>query len=190
MQLESLRKIPVRHRDPIEFGFETGLRPGEITALKVKDIDLVNRRAIIQRTWSEAYLRETTKAKNKRWIPLSERGLEIAMRNMKDKFPEALVFINPDTGRRYIAKKLNQLWRKHSGLDIDYYSAARHSFCTQIIESGVNVFQAQELMRHTNINSTGRYFHPSVERLRDVVNGRERKAQYRQPLTIHCPPFY
>lgn len=175
MQLEALSKIPERHRDPIGFGFESGLRPGEITALKVKDIDPVNRKAIIQRTWSGACLTETTKAKNKKWIPLSERGLEIVIKNIKDKFPQAFVFINPDTGRRYTAEKLNQLWRKYSGLGIDYYSASRHSFCTQIIESGVDVFQAQELMRHTNINSTRRYFHTSVERLRDMVNSRGRK---------------
>ena len=62
-QLEALSRIPEKHRDVIEFGFETGLRPGETCALKIGDIDLKRREAVIQRTWSGSRLRETTKGK-------------------------------------------------------------------------------------------------------------------------------
>ena len=68
-QIVALTRIPERYRDAIEFGMETGLRPGELGALKIKDLDLKKEQALIQRTWSGAELRETTKGKKKNWAP-------------------------------------------------------------------------------------------------------------------------
>jgi len=62
-QDEALARIPQKFRDPIEFGAETGCRPGETCALKVGDIDLRNAKAFICRTWSDYTIRETTKQK-------------------------------------------------------------------------------------------------------------------------------
>ncbi len=175
-QLKALQNVPEAHRDPIEMGIETGLRPGETTALKIGDIDFANRQALIQRTFSGSILRETTKGKNKRWIPLSDRAFEIVVKNSRDKLPSAFVFINPKTGRHYIPEYLNLIWRKYSGVEMDYYSASRHSFCTQIVESGANIFDAKDLMRHTDIRTTQRYYHASGKRLREIVNNRGRVA--------------
>ena len=183
LQIEALRRIPEEHRDPIEFGFETGLRPGETVALKVSDIDLINRQAIIQRTRSGPRIRPTTKGKNKRWIPLSGRAYEIALKHTRSKHPETLLFINSKTGRGYTQKKLNEVWRQYSEHNIDHYSASRHSFCTQIVERGANAFEAQALMRHADIRSTQKYFHATSNRLRDlltkraeVINIKDKKA--------------
>jgi len=93
--MEGLLKIPEEHRDVIEFGFETGLRPGELCALKVKDLDMRGQQALIQRTWSGSKLRETTKGKTKRFIPLSDRAFQIAVKHIPDKHPEAFLFVNP-----------------------------------------------------------------------------------------------
>ncbi len=90
-QAKYLSMIPERYRDIIEFGMETGLRVGELIVLKPKDVDLKNMRALIRRTVS-AYVHviETTKGKSKKYIPLSNRGAEIAKRKMKGKFPGRL----------------------------------------------------------------------------------------------------
>jgi integrase len=173
-QMEALERLPQAHRDVIEFGFECGLRPGELCALKVKDIDSFKRWALIQRTYSAHELKETTKAKNKKWIPLSDRAFEIASRHLRDKLPEAFLFINPLTRRGYKMDFLRSLWRSCSGTEVTLYEAMRHSFCTQIVEDGASDRQAQELMRHTDKRSTEKYIHASVERHRELVNRRGR----------------
>jgi len=67
---------------------------------------------------------------------------------------------------------------------MDYYSASRHSLCTQMVETGVSVFQAQDLMRHADIRSTQKHFHASTERLRDAVN--RRGSEQVQPADYTC----
>lgn len=178
-QQYGLEHIPAEHKDIFEFGFETGLRPGELCALQAGDIDLKQHKVLIQRTWSGSRLRETTKAKIKKFIPLSQRAMEIASKQCIDKLPGAFLFINSQTKSWYRPKKLNQIWRQFSSLNIDHYSAGRHSFCTQIIQSGANIFDAQELMRHTDINSTRQYYHASTKRLEEIVNNRG-KVQHLQ----------
>lgn len=173
VQQFGLSRMPEEHRDIFEFGFETGLRPGETCALQVGDIDLKNRKALIQRTWSGAHLRETTKGGEKKYIPLSKRAYEIAQKNCKSKLPS--VFLFTYKRKPYRPKRLNNLWKQHSELaGITHYDASRHSFCTQIIQSGANVFDAQELMRHKDIRSTRKYYHSATKRLQDIVDRRSK----------------
>ena len=173
-QMEALNRIPEPHRSCIAFGFETGLRPGELCALKVKDIDEVNRAALIRRTWTGSKLMERTKGKNQRWIPLSSRAWEIIAPRLREALPEAFIFINPSTGTGYRQKALNNIWRKYSGLDVDRYSAGRHSFCTQLVHDGIGQFEAQALMRHADARTTQKYFHADTQKLSKWVERRGR----------------
>lgn len=179
-QMAALDRIPVAERSPIEFGFETGLRPGETCALKVKDINQINKQALIQRTWSGSRLRETTKSKKKNWIPLSNRAWDIITLLLRDKHPEAFIFINPRTGKGYRPDTLQKSWKKYSKTNIDHYSASRHSFCTQLTDTGINSLQARELMRHTDIRTTQKYFHASTEKLREAVNQRGKVLPFKK----------
>jgi integrase len=171
-QGELLKLLPDKHRDIYEFGFETGLRPNELCAIQVCDTDIINSRALIQHGYSGSKLQERTKGKNKKWIPLSTRAHEIAIKNIKDKLPQAFLFINLNTGKGYTLKTLDNMWSKHVGRKITHYEASRHSFCTQIAESGANLLQAKELMRHKDTRSTEQYFHATTDKLRDIVNRR------------------
>ena len=108
-------------------------------------------------------------------LPFSSRAWAIVRACIKDKLPEAFVFINPSTRRPYRAKVLNTLWRTHSGFDCDYYSASRHSFCTQLVHERVNQFEAQALMRHADLRSTQKHFHADQDVLRERLEGRGKK---------------
>lgn len=173
-QMEALAKIPEENRVPIEFGFEMGLRPGETCALKAGDFDEIHRRVLIQRTWSGSHLRETTKGKNKRWLPLSSRAWEIVAPRLRAAALDEFVFINPRSKTAYRPTILNRIWREYSGFDMDHYSASRHSFCTQLVHDGTPHLEAQALMRHADIRSTMRYFHADSERLRERIERRGR----------------
>jgi integrase len=168
-QAEVLLRIPEEHRDIIEFMMETGLRPGEACALMAIDIDHLRKRALIRRTYSEARLRNKTKQKKEQWIPLSDRASELVKANENDS---GFVFRNPATAEGYKYKFVLRVWNTFSGTSLDLYEGTRHSFCTQIIEDGTSKNIAQRLMRHTDGRSTDRYFHPTDDKARDIVNRR------------------
>ncbi len=180
-QKEYLSMIPDRYRDVIEFGMETGLRVGELVVLKMKDVDLKNMRALIRRTVSAyVHIIETTKGRSKKYIPLSNRAVEIAKRNSIGKFPEDYIFVNPDTKKRYSVKMPNVLWKRYTKLDVTYYEASRHSFCTQLVDDGIDALQAKELMRHTDVRTTQRYYHGNISRLSEIVNNRGRVIRFKK----------
>lgn len=170
-QMTYLKMIPDKYRTMLEFGMETGVRPGELVALKIKDIDFKNGTAYIRRTIS-AYVNviESTKGKHRKHIPLSNRALEIASLEATDRIGEAWLFINPDTGKRYSTKMPNVLWKRYTGLDVVYYEASRHSFITQLVDSGADMLQVRELSRHSDVRMLQRYYHGS--KLRNLVNQR------------------
>ncbi|MBF0553426.1 MAG: tyrosine-type recombinase/integrase [Nitrospirae bacterium] len=182
-QAEGLAKIPAEHRDIIEFAFEVGLRGGELTALKVKDVNLRNGTLLVQRTFSKGKLRETTKTHVKRFLPLSDTALVIAEKNMQGKTPEAFLFIDKRTKRHYTQNILWYNWHYYSGTGITFYEATRHSFISQLVEDDANPFVAQVLARHTDIRTTQKYYHATSAKLRNQVNSRGKVVKLGKPKT-------
>lgn len=147
-QEEILRLISKIHRDIFEFGMETGLRPSELCAIQVGDINFFNRTATIQRGYSGTVLHSNTKGKNKLPIPLSDRAYNIALRNSKDKLPYAFLFINPVTGKGYPLHTLDNIWARHVGRGITKNEVMRHSFITHLFEMGLPAEIVQVFSRH------------------------------------------
>ena len=48
--------------------------------------------------------------------------------------------------------------------------ALRHSFATHLLWEGANLRDVQDLMRHSNLSTTGRYLHTNPSRLRSVID--------------------
>lgn len=167
-QEKAIQNIPEAHRDPIMFMMKTGLRPGECIAVLVKSVNIEQRVVWVERSVSGCTYVETTKNKSKLPIPLNNKALEIAKGNVKAKFPNDFLFVNPFTGRGYSLSMLSKIWRNHSGLDVKLYEATRHSYCTQIVPL-TDPLTAQRLMRHKDRRSTDNYYHAYSEVLLDVV---------------------
>ena len=135
MQSDVLQKLPGNYRDVIEFCMETGLRPGEVCALLVSHANIRQGSLRVERTFSGSVIRETTKQKRKRTIPLSDRALQIVTRHIEGKLPEAFLFVNPTTGTHYTTNRLTKIWKKYSDIgNVTLYEATRHSFGSQLID--------------------------------------------------------
>jgi integrase len=167
-QGQGLLNIPEAHRDPFVFMMNTGVRPGELIAILRKSVDIDNRAVWIERRRSGSQYREGTKNNEVLPVPLNDIALEIVARNIKGKFPNDFLFINPGTGRGYTRWFLWDMWKRLSGTDVCLYEACRHSFCTQIVPL-TDRLTAQRLMRHKDGRSTDNYYHAYSETLLDVV---------------------
>jgi integrase len=127
-----LARIAPRHRLLFELIRDTGCRPGEICALRVKDLcgGEISIEKAIDRT---GRIKETKSGKVwYRWVPpdLYSR-LEI---HAKGKFPLDFLFTNR-YGLPYRTGGLWEIWRKAAkdvGLPISLYPGTRHSRASQI----------------------------------------------------------
>ncbi|MDE6904865.1 MAG: site-specific integrase [Lachnospiraceae bacterium] len=147
----------------------TGLRLGEICALKTESIDL-SRKCIyviqtVQRIKSEdkggktqLMISEPKTASSRREIPLCDLLLKLLMEN-KPK-TEYLLGDKPTEPRTY-QYRLNQYF---SALSIKgkHFHSLRHTFATNCIESGMDPKCLSEILGHADVNTTlNRYVHPS-----------------------------
>jgi integrase len=167
-QQEALQRIPERYRDIIEFGMETGLRPGELVVLKSIDFDPLRGTLWVRRTLSGGQVIETTKGHTRTEIPLSDRAREIVAKCAGDIW----LFVHPYTGKAYGINAPNKIWKKYSQIPVCYYEASRHSFITQCVDVGGDSLQVKHLARHSDVRTTQRYYHGNQVRLTDILNRR------------------
>ena len=174
---------------------ETGLRAGEIRSLKRSSFHLEAQPATV--TVEAAY----SKRRRRDTLPLRSELAEALRSNLSKKTPEATAFVMPkkdrlahvlradlavareewlgeahtdaETAEREASDFLS--YRDHAGLVADFH-ALRHTFITNLANSGVHPKVAQMLARHSTITLTmDRYTHTlwddlgeAIERLPDV----------------------
>jgi integrase len=145
-------------RPMLVLALHTGMRKGEILALRWQDIDLSRRVLTVQ------------KSKNglKRGIPLSE-CLTATLRALKADTKvigiSGRVFpISDRSLRQAFAKAL----RKAHIHDFRFHDL-RHTFATRLVQGGVDLYRVQKLLGHKSIAMTMRYAHHCPESLRSSV---------------------
>ena len=147
----------------------TGLRLGEICALKTDSIDLTRKciyvNQTVQRIRSEdmggktqLMISEPKTASSKREIPLCNLLLKL-LAKYKPK-TEYLLGNKPTEPRTY-QYKLNQYFSILS-IKGKHFHSLRHTFATNCIESGMDPKCLSEILGHADVNTTlNRYVHPS-----------------------------
>lgn len=146
----------------IKMLFTTGLRVGELCALNIKDIH--NREFTV-----------VGKSKEPRVCYITEEVEEMIDEylNMRDDHDPALFVSNQTGGRRISVKTVQAMFRRVRGLvDMDevHPHTMRHSFCTALLEAGVDIRDTAELMGHQSWNTTKIYTHISNQRLKGVYH--------------------
>jgi integrase/recombinase XerC len=160
-------KKPIRDTAIFELLYATGIRCSELTAIKIKDLDLINKTICI---WGkgrkERIVLFGTKAKEKleQYIQ-KERGRQ---RDMLEP-----LFINskgnPLTSRTI--QRIVAMFREFLTLDRHITPhKLRHSFATHLLNQGADLRMVQELMGHKTLSSTEKYTHVSLEELARICN--------------------
>lgn len=184
-QSEQAKLLHVLHDDMdickagIILCLSTGLRLGEICALKWSDIDrevkVLHVNSTVQRIAAEGcgtktilYESEPKSACSVREIPLAEDVMD-----MLRAFPSGCkYFLNknkPMEPRTYQNKLKSYL--AEAGIPDKNFHALRHTFATNCIGSGMDVKSLSEILGHADVQITlNRYVHPSIDSKRQHMN--------------------
>ncbi len=164
--------IPDQDKPIIAFLMLSGCRPGEARALKCKDANLDQKTITISATFSDNIYRQKRKGKKSKsvTIPIHHEMFGYIKDRVENNLPEAYVFVNSNTGLHYSKTKLCRIWdivRNKAGLDktIRLYDATRHSFASQLTNSGVSLLSVSRLLGHSDTRTTEKYSHGDLEKL-------------------------
>jgi integrase len=155
-------------RAMIVVALKTGLRHGELLALRWEDIDLVAGRLMVRRSLSGKRI-DTPKNHKSREVALSDEAIRAlkAHRHLRGE----LAFCD-EKGQlltRYACKW--PLWQacKRAGIRLVGWHTLRHTFASHLVMRGAPLKAVQELLGHADITMTMRYAHLSPDARRDAV---------------------
>jgi integrase/recombinase XerC len=171
--------LGLRDRALLEMLYATGLRVGELVALKASGCE------------EASELRIVGKGGRERVVLLGRPAQEAVQRYLEEGRPQLLarapsgnncdeLFLNNRGGpltdrsaRRVVHKHLLRACAQH-GIGPH---ALRHSFATHLLEAGADLRAVQELLGHASLTSTQVYTHVSRRRLRQVYRQAHPRAE-------------
>jgi integrase len=168
--------------------FETGMRLGEVLALRWRDLDYAAEKITVERANNGRVGEQDGPTKNgkTRTIAMTERLrdlFELWFRISHYRAPEDRIFAHPETGRLYDRSKLRKRYSAallvaevgpvevKEGRNGAYvkpvltFHSLRHSYGTALAMGGAKAIEIKELMGHSSLSVTDRYMHfaPDVD---------------------------
>jgi integrase/recombinase XerC len=147
-----------------ELGYGCGLRASELVGLNLDDVER-----------DEGWVHVRGKGDKERRVPLGrkadralERYLHRRLELVSEQTEDGALFLNYKGGR-LSTRSLRRLFKQHltrAGLDTSITPhGLRHSYATHLLDSGADLRGIQELMGHSNLSTTQRYTHVSIDRI-------------------------
>ena len=166
----------------------SGMRPGEVLALRWSDIDLDAGTANVRRQVRHGKV-SVPKSGKGRIVPLVA-GLVSELRSWRTNNPEAELVCPPIAqelrdgttkarvnrhgeakwlNRRTIASELSRALAAAGLPEMTFYEAGRHSFGALWVLRGLDVYRLSKILGHSSVNVTARYAHLSAKTPADVL---------------------
>jgi len=146
---------------------DTGMRNGrELYRMRIENIDWTNR---------VVFNPDSKTAKGRRFIPLSDRVLEILKVRCAGR-TEGWVFPSRYKGKHISYGMVNLQWlkaRRAAGLPkaLVLY-CARHDFGSYVMRKTGNLKAVMDAMGHSSVSVAMNYQHPELDIVRDAINAR------------------
>lgn len=156
-----------RDKALLETAYASGVRVSELTALKVRDVDVEEGLAVV-----------AGKGAKERVVPVGRaalRALDVYIREVRPRLArgsaEGALFLSA-RGRPLSRMGVWKILRRHverAGIEKAVTPhTLRHSFATHLLEGGADLAAVQEMLGHADIATTQIYTHVEREYLRDV----------------------
>lgn len=165
-----------KHDQLLPFFFvaiHTGLRLAELCGLRWDRIDFVNNQISVTRTRDKFGSKETTKTKIKRFVPMTNevRILLISLFKANHRNNPYIFLESDGTEVKYahIYRRFHKAQDKAGITNKIRFHDLRHSFASNYMMNGGNVFDLQKLLGHTDIKMTMRYAHFTPDHLQGSI---------------------
>ncbi|MGH3026285.1 MAG: tyrosine-type recombinase/integrase, partial [Gaiellaceae bacterium] len=142
----------------------TGLRRGELVALRWRDVDVSKRKIVVRRAVSANVETASTKSHRAREVPIPDQAAQTLNRlASREEFtsPDDCVFVNR-LGRRLdgsaIRRRVERA-RDAAGLRPLRFHDLRHTYGSLLVAGGVDLASVKSAMGHSRITTTERYLH-------------------------------
>lgn len=155
--IDSTKKL--RNKLLIEFMYASGLRVSECASLKQSDLDLEEKTGLLK----------SGKGGKDRFFILSEKLVEDLKKYFK-KHDDEYLFPGPKghISIRNIQRIISNSAKKAKINKKIYCHILRHAFATHLLEAGVDIRKIQELLAHSNLQTTQFYTQVSTKELKKV----------------------
>lgn len=157
-------------KDLFNFAFYTGMRLGEIVNCQWGWIDF--KQNIIKTKCNSSF---TTKSKKERIVPICLTLKSILLNH----FPKVVSISNEDfvftripgikLNENYVSKQFKKSLRAANLNDDIHFHSLRHSFASNLVQRGVNLYVVKELLGHEDIKTTQIYSHLTQISLSNAV---------------------
>ncbi|GIV65469.1 MAG: tyrosine recombinase XerD [Bellilinea sp.] len=143
-----------------------GLRVGEVVRLRLEDVEMNGRSG-----WLTV---KGGKGNKTRRVPLNGEARQ-ALKAWLDERPQAAegwLFLSR-TGKPLSERDVQRMvaeYARIAGVEATPHTL-RHTFATRAIEKGVDVATLAAILGHSRLETTGRYLHPTAERIQEAVEG-------------------
>jgi site-specific recombinase XerD len=151
---DNKRRTALRDRALLLLLLDTGIRASELAGMKVRDVDVRNRRITV-----------TGKGRKSRMLPISPETAKaiwkyLTTERADDRMSDPLFVA--DTGepvtRLTLLAFLKRLG-KRAGVPNVHPHRFRHTFAVQFLRNGGNAFELQMALGHTSLGATQTYMH-------------------------------
>ncbi len=169
-----------RYKLAILLCMHTGLRLGELCALKWEDFDVENHLLTVNRTAQRLYVNgHSAKTMLMETAPKSEHSrreipLPSAIVKLLFQFKGEKPYIfggNKALEPRTLQNHFKKILQKAGSANKNFH-VLRHTFSTNCIEGGMDVKSLSELLGHSDVQITlNRYVHPSMDTKRSYMDG-------------------
>lgn len=148
----------------------SGLRQGELVALRWRDVQFLGPKLVVSRTLSADVEANSTKSGRFREVPLPDQAAGALDRlSRRDRYigPDEYVFCNRFGGRldpSALRRRYDRA-RDAAGLPPLRFHDLRHTYGSLLVAGGVDLISVKSAMGHSQIGTTERYLHarPATE---------------------------
>lgn len=157
-------KMIVAYLKPIvQIAIHSGMRRGEIVNLEWKDIDLKERRIILDKT----------KNNERRMIPMNDTLYQV-LKSLPVHLHSERVF--PEINGNMVTVAFERACKRAGIKDFRFHDL-RHTFASYLTMGRESIRTVQTLLGHKDLRMTMRYSHLSPEHLREAVQNLERSLR-------------
>ena len=182
-EIKSLKKAFKGHKmeNLILLALGTGLRQGELLALKWENVNLKKNYLEVKESVKKVYIFDNDGNKELKTIyqkPKSQNSIRTVDLPQKiisilNNMDHNTTFVFEENGQPFSAKTVFGNWKKvlnENNIPYKKFHALRHTYATMLLSKGVDLKTVQNLMGHSDLTITQLYLHVVPKTKKDAVN--------------------